>query len=103
MNMLSEGLQFFREWTQLSSDALLVYLGLCIYFIVALCHQRQLKSKYAIWAVLLLSLMIELFGARHDILDRGYWRIGESLHDMVSMSLMPLLLWLSVHYRVWRY
>lgn len=54
-------------------------------------------------AVLLLSLMIELFGARHDILDRGYWRIGESLHDMVSMSLMPLLLWLSVHYRVWRY
>ncbi|RKG31791.1 hypothetical protein [Acinetobacter tianfuensis] len=103
MNRLDTGLQTLQQWTHLSSDALLIYCGLIIFFLAALCHQRQLKSKYAIWAVLGLALAAELFGARHDILDRGYWRVGESLRDILCMSLMPLLLWLGAHYRIWRY
>ena len=102
MQSLSTGLISFQQWAHLSTDAGHIYLGLVIFFVIALCHQRQLKSHYAIWAVLGLALALELFGARHDILERGYWRVTESVRNIFHMSLMPLLIWLSAYYRVWR-
>ncbi|CAM4218661.1 hypothetical protein [Acinetobacter pragensis] len=86
----------------LSHDAWLIYTGLLVYLLAALIHQRQLKSNYAIWSVVIVALAVELFGARHDIFDKGYWRIGASLRDIVNMVLLPLILWLSVKYRVWK-
>ena len=100
--MLSEWHQKLLQITHLSSDAFSIYLGLIIFFLVAVCHQRQLKSNYAIWAVLIVAVGSELFNARHDILDRGYWRIGQSLQHIVHMLLLPLLLWFMARYRVWK-
>lgn len=101
-SMLSEWRNTFLQASQLPHDALLIYSGLLIFFIAALLHQRQLKSNYAIGAVVVLAIAAELFGAQHDILDRGYWRIGASLRDMLNMIVLPLLLWLTVKYRVWK-
>ncbi len=58
--------------------SLSIYLGLItVSLFVAFCHQRQLKSTYAIWAVVVLAVGLQLFNARHDILDKGYWRMGK--------------------------
>lgn len=102
MQSLSTGLISFQQWAHLSTDAGRIYVGLIIFFVVAVCHQRQLKSHYAIWAVFGLAFAIELYGARYDILEHGYWRVTESLRNILNMSLMPFLLWLSAYYRLWR-
>lgn len=102
ISLLYEWRTAFLQLTQLSHDALLIYLGMLLFFLIAFFHQRQLKSNYAVWAVILAAVAFELFGARHDILDRGYWKVGSSLHDIVNMILMPLLIWLMAKYRVWK-
>ena len=101
-SILSEWRNTFLQVTHLSGDALSIYSGLLLFFIAAFFHQRQLKSHYAIWTVIIAAVAMELFGARHDILDRGYWRIGASLRDMANMIFLPLLIWLMAKYRVWK-
>ncbi|OTG90060.1 hypothetical protein B9T34_09545 [Acinetobacter sp. ANC 3813] len=101
-SMLFEWRNTFLQVTQLSGDALLIYVGLLLFFIAAFFHQRQLKSHYAIWTVIIFAIAVEMFGARHDIWDRGYWRIGESLRDIANMILLPLIIWLMAKYRVWK-
>lgn len=71
-----------KHFTGLSSDALFIYAGLIIYFIVAAIHKRQLKSNFAIIATVVLAFVIEIFNARADIFGRGYWRIWESIHSI---------------------
>ncbi len=101
-SLLNEWRSAFLQTTQLSSDAGLIYGGMLVYLIAALMHQRQLKSNYALWSVIMIAIAAALFGARHDILDKGYWRIGQSLRDILNMILLPLILWLTVKYRVWK-
>ncbi|MGN0934977.1 hypothetical protein [Acinetobacter sp. YH12097] len=100
--MLSEWHQKILQITHLSTDALSIYLGLILFVFVAFCHHRQLKSHYAIWTVVVVAVGLELFNARHDILDRGYWRIGQSLQHILNVLLLPLILWLMARYRVWK-
>ncbi|WP_257233389.1 hypothetical protein [Acinetobacter sp. YH01005] len=100
--MLYEWHQKILQITHLSTDALSIYLGLILFFFVAFCHHRQLKSPYAIWTVVVVAVGLELFNARHDILDRGYWRIGQSLQHILNVLLLPLILWLMARYRVWK-
>ncbi len=100
--MLSDGTSSYRESHIYQAMLLAIYFGLIIFFVVAFCHQRQLKSNYAIWAVILLAVGVELFNARHDILDKGYWRVGQSLQHIINVLLLPLTLWFMARYRVWK-
>ena len=91
-----------KHFTGLSSDALFIYAGLIIYFIVAAIHKRQLKSNLAIIATVVLAFVIEIFNARADIFGRGYWRIWESIHSIVNMIFWPYVIWAMARFRVWK-
>lgn len=90
------------NFTELSRDALYIYAGLVLFFIVAFFHHRQLKSKWAILAVLIVAIAAELFDARNDLIKHGYWRVGASMHDMINTIFWPLLIWLMARFRVWK-
>lgn len=90
------------QLTDLSRDALHLYAGLIIFFMVALLHRRQLSSKLAIAAVVLVAFAAELFDARDDIFIRGYWRVGASLPDIVNTVFWPLIIWLMARFKVWK-
>ncbi|AXY55687.1 hypothetical protein CDG60_03210 [Acinetobacter chinensis] len=93
---------YIVNFTDLARDALHIYAGLAVYLIVALLHKRQLKSHFAIWAVVLVAVGCELFDARDDLINHGYWRVGASLHDIVNTLFWPLIIWLSVRFKVWK-
>lgn len=90
------------NFTDLSRDALHIYAGLLVFFIVAFFHHRQLKSHFAIWAVVIVAIGAELFDARDDLINHGFWRIGASMHDIINTIFWPLVIWLMARFRVWR-
>lgn len=93
---------YIINFTELSRDALHIYAGLTLFFIVAFFHHRQLKSRWAIWTVLIAAIATELFDARDDLINHGLWRIGASLHDIINTIFWPLLIWLMARFRVWK-
>ncbi|GAA5180491.1 hypothetical protein GCM10023345_01990 [Acinetobacter kookii] len=93
---------YIVNFTELSRDALHIYTGLTLFFIVAFFHHRQLKSKWAIWTVLIVAIAAELFDARDDLINHGLWRIGASLHDIINTIFWPLLIWLMARFRLWK-
>ncbi|MEJ2900126.1 hypothetical protein [Acinetobacter sp. NS-4] len=90
------------NFTELSRDALYIYAGLVLFFIVAFFHHRQLKSKWAILTVLIVAIAAELLDARDDLINYGLWRIGSSVHDIINTIFWPLLIWLMARFRVWK-
>ncbi|WP_291355515.1 MULTISPECIES: hypothetical protein [unclassified Acinetobacter] len=90
------------NFTELSRDALHIYAGLTLFFIVAFFHHHQLKSKWAIGAVLIAAVVAELFDAHDDLINYGYWHIGASLHDIINTIFWPLVIWLMARFRVWK-
>ncbi|MGE4315370.1 hypothetical protein [Acinetobacter sp.] len=93
---------YIVNFTELSRDALHMYAGLMLFFIVAFFHHRQLKSKWAIWTVLIVAIAAELFDARDNLINHGLWRIGASLHDIINTIFWPLLIWLMARFRLWK-
>lgn len=93
---------YIVNFTDLARDALHIYAGLLVFFIVAFCHHRQLKSKFAIWAVILIAVGCELFDARDDLINHGYWRVGASMHDIINTIFWPLVIWLMARFKVWK-
>ncbi|WP_252406796.1 hypothetical protein [Acinetobacter terrae] len=67
---------YIVNFTDLSRDALHIYGGLWVFFIVAFFHHRQLKSYFAIWAVVIVAIGAELFDARDDLINHGLWLLG---------------------------
>ncbi|UDM37912.1 hypothetical protein LIS44_12820 [Acinetobacter haemolyticus] len=90
------------NFTELSRDALHIYAGLTLFFIVAFFHHHKLKSKWAILAVLIVAIAAELLDARDDLINHGLWHIGASVHDIINTIFWPLLIWLMARFRVWR-
>ncbi|WP_445114921.1 hypothetical protein [Acinetobacter sp. WZC-1] len=88
--------------TGLDRDALHIYAGLLVFFIVAFFHKRQLKSQLAMWAVVIVAVAAELFDARDDLFNHGYWRVGASLHDIINTSFWPLMIWLMAKFKLWK-
>lgn len=93
---------YITNFTELSRDALHIYAGLTLFFIVAFFHHRQLKSKWAIWTVLIVAVTAELFDAHDDFINYGMWHIGASLHDIINTIFWPLVIWLMARFRVWK-
>ncbi|WP_228147067.1 hypothetical protein [Acinetobacter sp. ANC 3832] len=69
---------------------------------MAFLHHRQLKSHFAIWAVVIVAVGYELFDARDDLINHGYWRIGASMHDIINTIFWPLMIWLMAKFKVWK-
>ena len=91
-----------KHLTGLSIDALLIYLGLILYFIIAAIDKRQLKSNIALTVTFLIALTLEIFNSRVDIFGRGYWRVGASIHNIVLMIFLPYVLWAMAKFRIWK-
>ncbi|VTX95111.1 Uncharacterised protein [Acinetobacter ursingii] len=84
----------------LTRDALHIYAGLLIFFCVAFLDKRQLKSIWALFAVVLIAISAELLGARDDLINYGYWRFDASLHDILNTIFWPLVLWLIAKFKI---
>jgi hypothetical protein len=102
LSKIQEFAMSLKHFTGLSSDALLIYTGLIIYFFVAAIHKRQLKSNMAIIITVVVALSIEIFNARADIFGKGYWRIWASIHSIVNMIFWPYVIWAMARFRVWK-
>ncbi|AXQ21116.1 hypothetical protein BEN71_02955 [Acinetobacter wuhouensis] len=93
---------YIVNFTDLARDALHIYAGLAVFFIVALIHKRQLKSTWAIITVICVAVGCELFDARDDLINHGYWRVGASMHDIINTCFWPVMIWLMARFRVWK-
>ena len=81
-------------------DALHIYAGLLVFFCVAFLDKRQLKSIWALFAVVLTAIGAELLDARDDLINYGYWRFDASLHDILNTIFWPLVLWLIAKFKI---
>lgn len=93
---------YIVNFTDLARDALHIYAGLLVFFIVAFLHKRQLKSVWALLAVIGVAIGCELLDARDDWINHGYWRVDASLHDIVNPCFWPLLIWLMARFKVFK-
>ncbi|WP_228268759.1 hypothetical protein [Acinetobacter ursingii] len=77
-----------------------IYAGLLFVFCVAFLDKRQLKSIWALFAVVLIAIGAELLDARDDLINYGYWRFDASLHDILNTIFWPLVLWLIAKFKI---
>jgi hypothetical protein len=82
----------------LSKDALHIYVGLLVFFAAAALLRRQLRSATPLAMVLVVACVGEIFDARGDISDLGYWRAGASMHDIVNTMFWPAVLFALARY-----
>jgi hypothetical protein len=87
--------KIYINLTDLTRDALHIYAGLLIFL-----DKRQLKSIWALFAVVLIAIGAELLDARDDLINYGYWRFDASLHDILNTIFWPLVLWLIAKFKL---
>jgi len=75
--------------TGLSKDALHIYVGLCVFLVVAVASRRSLASWLPFLAVILVASLGEVVDMRDDLSSLGYWRWSAGLHDIINTSLSP--------------
>lgn len=76
----------------LSRDALHIYVGLAVWLVMAFLLRRQLSSLIPLSIVFLVAILGEIVDMRDDLLTRGFWRLGASLHDVVNTVFWPTVL-----------
>ena len=86
--------------TDLTRDALHIYAGLLVFFCVAFLDKRQLKSIWALFAVVLIAISAELLDARDHLINYGFWRFDASIHDILNTIFWPLVLWLIAKFKL---
>ncbi|MFW1666139.1 hypothetical protein [Acinetobacter ursingii] len=91
---------YIVHFTHLARDALHIYAGLLVFLCVAFLDKRQLKSIWALFAVILVAIGAELLDARDDFINLGYWRFDASLHDILNTIFWPCMLWLIAKFRI---
>jgi hypothetical protein len=80
---------FILAHTGLSRDAIHVYIGLFVFFFVALVSRRPIKSLTPWLAVVFVACALEIPDAIDDVHAFGYWRLAASGHDIVNTLLWP--------------
>ncbi|RKG34437.1 hypothetical protein D7V21_06705 [Acinetobacter guerrae] len=91
---------YIVHFTHLARDALHIYAGLLAFLCVAFLDKRQLKSVWALVAVMFIAMGAELLDARDDFINYGYWRFDASLHDLLNTIFWPLVLWLIAKFKI---
>ncbi|MPW43496.1 hypothetical protein [Acinetobacter guerrae] len=91
---------YIVHFTHLARDALHIYAGLLVFLCVAFLDKRQLKSVWALVAVMFIAMGAELLDARDDFINYGYWRFDASLHDLLNTIFWPLVLWLIAKFKI---
>jgi hypothetical protein len=84
--------------TGLERDALHIYVGLVVFFMVAIVFKKPLRSPLPWLAVLLVAIVGELFDLRDDLAIIGHWRWKDSLHDIINTQFWPAVLCLLTRY-----
>jgi hypothetical protein len=78
--------------TQLSRDAIHVYVGLAVFLAAALLFRKPLRSWLPWFAVLIVAVIVEVVDLRDDLLTRGRLRWLASTHDIVNTLFWPSVL-----------
>ena len=87
--------------SQLSRDALHVYVGLATFVIAALVFRRSIRSWLPWFAVLVVAVLVEAVDLRDDLLTRGHLRWLASTHDLLNTMLWPTVLVLVARHTRW--
>jgi hypothetical protein len=78
--------------TGLEKDALHVYVGLTVFFVVAVLFKKSLRSLWPCLVVLAVAIAGEILDMRDDLASLGYWRWKASLHDLVNTQFWPVVI-----------
>jgi uncharacterized membrane protein YqgA involved in biofilm formation len=84
----------------LSKDALHIYVGLIVFFVVAVALRRRRTSYLPLVAVVVAAILGELVDMHDDINSLGVWRWRASLHDLANTVFWPSVITLLVRARV---
>jgi cell shape-determining protein MreD len=86
----------------LSKDALHIYVGLIVFFVVAIVIAVRIErtSYLLLMAVIAVAILGELVDMRDDINSLGVWRWRASVHDVANTVFWPFVITLLVRAKV---
>ena len=84
----------------MSKDALHIYAGLTIMLVIVVILRRPIGSIYPLLAVVVVSIIGELFDMRDDLSSFGQWRWEASVHDIVTTAFWPAVLMFLARFRL---
>ena len=84
----------------LSKDALHIYVGLIVFFVVAIAVRRRRATYLPLMAVVVVAILGELADMRDDINSLGAWRWRASIHDVLNTAFWPFVITLLVRAKV---
>lgn len=87
--------------SQLSRDALHVYVGLGTFLVAAFLFRRSIRSYLPLVAVLVVALLVEAVDLRDDLITRGHMRWLASTHDLFNTLFWPTVLLLLARHTRW--
>jgi cell shape-determining protein MreD len=87
--------------SQLSRDALHVYVGLGTFLAAAFLFRRSIRSYLPLVAVLVVAMLVEAVDLRDDLVTRGHMRWLASAHDLVNTLFWPTILLLLARHTRW--
>ncbi len=84
----------------LSKDALHVYVGLIVFFVVVIALRKRSASPWPLTAVMMVAIVGELVDMRDDISSLGVWRWRASIHDVLNTAFWPFVITVLVRAKV---
>lgn len=78
--------------TGMDKDALHIYVGLAVFFTVAVFLRKPLRAPWPWLAVVVVAVAGELLDRRDDMASVGYWRWQASLHDIINTQFWPAVI-----------
>jgi hypothetical protein len=87
--------------SQLSRDALHVYVGLGTFLAAAFLFRRSIRSYLPLVAVLIVAMLVEAVDLRDDLITRGHTRGLASTHVLLNTLVWPTILMLLARHTRW--
>ena len=84
--------------SQLTRDALHIYVGLATWLVAAWLFRRPLRSWAPLLAVVVVAVLVEVVDLRDDMVTRGRFRWWASAHDFGNTLFWPTVLLLVARY-----
>lgn len=80
------------HYTHLEKDALHIYVGLILLLVGVGVFKLSIRSVKPLFLVLFFAVLGELIDRRDNIVDLGYWRWQDSVHDIINTLFWPTIL-----------